>query len=233
MPDHQHLRRHRGRRLLPRRRPGRAAEGLLARRSGRWAWTWTCSTRTASRCAARSASWSAAALAGNDARHLAGPGALPRDLLVALSRRLAHGDWAVIDEDGYWFLHGRSDDTLNVAGKRIGPAEVESARWSSHRPSPKPRRSAFRTRSRARCRGVFVVLKPGAEATAADVTAAVSRRARQGVRAGPGAVRARASEDPLREDRAPRREGDGARKRPGRPLDAREPRGARGNPQCR
>jgi acetyl-CoA synthetase len=38
-----------------------------------------------------------------------------------------HGDWASIDEDGYWFLHGRSDDTLNVAGKRIGPAEYESA----------------------------------------------------------------------------------------------------------
>ena len=37
-----------------------------------------------------------------------------------------HGDWATIDEDGFWFLHGRSDDTLNIAGKRIGPAEVES-----------------------------------------------------------------------------------------------------------
>jgi acetyl-CoA synthetase len=38
-----------------------------------------------------------------------------------------HGDWASIDEDGYWYLHGRSDDTLNIAGKRIGPAEFESA----------------------------------------------------------------------------------------------------------
>ncbi|MEA2517735.1 MAG: acetyl-CoA synthetase [Actinomycetota bacterium] len=38
-----------------------------------------------------------------------------------------HGDWATVDEDGYWFLHGRSDDTMNVAGKRIGPAEYESA----------------------------------------------------------------------------------------------------------
>ena len=37
-----------------------------------------------------------------------------------------HGDWASIDEDGQWFLHGRSDDTLSVAGKRLGPAEVES-----------------------------------------------------------------------------------------------------------
>jgi acetyl-CoA synthetase len=38
-----------------------------------------------------------------------------------------HGDWASRDADGYWFLHGRSDDTLNIAGKRIGPAELESA----------------------------------------------------------------------------------------------------------
>ncbi len=37
-----------------------------------------------------------------------------------------HGDWGSIDEDGHWFLHGRSDDTLSVAGKRLGPAEVES-----------------------------------------------------------------------------------------------------------
>src|SRR6266545_1773898 len=42
-----------------------------------------------------------------------------------------HGDWASIDEDGYWFLHGRSDDTLNIAGKRIGPAELESAAIAS------------------------------------------------------------------------------------------------------
>lgn len=38
-----------------------------------------------------------------------------------------HGDWVRIDADGFWYILGRSDDTLNVAGKRIGPAEVESA----------------------------------------------------------------------------------------------------------
>ncbi len=38
-----------------------------------------------------------------------------------------HGDWASISPDGYWFIHGRSDDTINVAGKRVGPAEYESA----------------------------------------------------------------------------------------------------------
>ena len=37
-----------------------------------------------------------------------------------------HGDWALVDDDGFWFIQGRSDDTLKIAGKRVGPAEVES-----------------------------------------------------------------------------------------------------------
>ena len=37
-----------------------------------------------------------------------------------------HGDWAAVDADGLWYILGRSDDTIKVAGKRIGPAEVES-----------------------------------------------------------------------------------------------------------
>ena len=38
-----------------------------------------------------------------------------------------HGDWAQKDEDRLWFLHGRADDALNVAGRKVGPAEVEGA----------------------------------------------------------------------------------------------------------
>lgn len=37
-----------------------------------------------------------------------------------------HGDFAAIDEDGMWYILGRSDDTIKVAGKRVGPAEIES-----------------------------------------------------------------------------------------------------------
>ena len=37
-----------------------------------------------------------------------------------------HGDFAMRDKDNHWFILGRSDDTLKVAGKRVGPAEVES-----------------------------------------------------------------------------------------------------------
>jgi len=38
-----------------------------------------------------------------------------------------HADWAMIDEDGFWFVLGRADDTIKVSGRRVGPAEVESA----------------------------------------------------------------------------------------------------------
>jgi acetyl-CoA synthetase len=55
----------------------------------------------------------------------------PERYLDAYWRRFpgvwTHGDWASADADGFWFLHGRSDDTLNIAGKRVGPAELESA----------------------------------------------------------------------------------------------------------
>ncbi|GIK76012.1 MAG: acetyl-CoA synthetase [Chloroflexota bacterium] len=37
-----------------------------------------------------------------------------------------HGDFAAIDEDGLWYILGRSDDTIKVGGKRLGPAEVEA-----------------------------------------------------------------------------------------------------------
>jgi acetyl-CoA synthetase len=37
-----------------------------------------------------------------------------------------HGDWAYVADDGLWYVLGRSDDTIKVAGKRLGPAEVES-----------------------------------------------------------------------------------------------------------
>ncbi len=43
------------------------------------------------------------------------------------------GDWAMIDADGYWFVTGRSDDVINISGKRTGPTEIEGALMSSGR----------------------------------------------------------------------------------------------------
>jgi acetyl-CoA synthetase len=53
--------------------------------------------------------------------------ALPRDLLEPFSRPYFAGDGAKLDDDGYWWILGRVDDVLNVAGHRIGTMEVESA----------------------------------------------------------------------------------------------------------
>ena len=65
-------------------------------------------------------------MAGDDPRDLGRPGRYIATYWSRWPDVWVHGDWASIDADGDWFLHGRSDDTLNVAGKRLGPAEVES-----------------------------------------------------------------------------------------------------------
>jgi acetyl-CoA synthetase len=37
-----------------------------------------------------------------------------------------HGDFAMRDEDGLYYILGRSDDTIKVSGKRTGPSEIET-----------------------------------------------------------------------------------------------------------
>jgi acetyl-CoA synthetase len=83
-----------------------------------------------------------------------------------------HGDWASIDEDGYWFLHGRSDDTLNIAGKRIGPAELESAAVN-HSAVAEAAAIGVPHEVKGEVAWLYCVLAPGAEATEVDVAAAV------------------------------------------------------------
>jgi acetyl-CoA synthetase len=77
-----------------------------------------------------------------------------------------HGDWASVDEDGYWFLHGRSDDTLNIAGKRIGPAELESAAVS-HPAVAEAAAIGVPHEVKGEVAWVFCVPKPGEEPTPA------------------------------------------------------------------
>lgn len=73
-----------------------------------------------------------------------------------------HGDWARVDEDGFWFLHGRSDDTIKVAGKRTGPAEIEAALIEHPKVSEA---AAIGVPHELKGEAVvcFVVLQPGAE----------------------------------------------------------------------
>ena len=74
-----------------------------------------------------------------------------------------HGDWATRDEDGFWFLHGRSDDTLSVAGKRLGPAEVESA-LASHPSVAESAAIGVPHSLKGETIWCFVVLKPDVDA---------------------------------------------------------------------
>ena len=71
-----------------------------------------------------------------------------------------HGDWASVDEDGFWFLHGRSDDTLKVAGKRLGPAEVESA-LTDHPAVAESAAVGIPHELKGESIWCFVVMKPG------------------------------------------------------------------------
>jgi acetyl-CoA synthetase len=84
-----------------------------------------------------------------------------------------HGDWASVDADGYWFLHGRSDDTLNIAGKRIGPAEIESAAVA-HPAVIEAAAVGVPHEVKGEVAWVFCVLAPGRSATAQEVTDLVS-----------------------------------------------------------
>jgi acetyl-CoA synthetase len=87
-----------------------------------------------------------------------------------------HGDWASIDDDGYWFLHGRSDDTLNIAGKRIGPAELESAAVG-HPAVSEAAAVGIPHAVKGEVAWIFCVLSPGNEPTeevAAEIGSAVA-----------------------------------------------------------
>jgi acetyl-CoA synthetase len=84
-----------------------------------------------------------------------------------------HGDWASVDEDGYWFVHGRSDDTLNIAGKRIGPAEIESAAVA-HPAVAEAAAVGVPHEVKGEVAWVFCVLAPGASAQEEEVRTLVA-----------------------------------------------------------
>jgi acetyl-CoA synthetase len=75
-----------------------------------------------------------------------------------------HGDWARIDDEGYWYIEGRSDDTLKVAGKRVGPAEVESAAVA-HAAVSEAAAVGVPHEIKGESIVVFCVLRPGREAS--------------------------------------------------------------------
>lgn len=75
-----------------------------------------------------------------------------------------HGDWVEIDDAGLWYVRGRSDDTIKVAGKRLGPAEVESA-LVSHPAVAEAAAIGVPDDVKGEALVAFVVLKPGVDDT--------------------------------------------------------------------
>ncbi|QZA32128.1 AMP-binding protein [Hydrogenibacillus sp. N12] len=75
-----------------------------------------------------------------------------------------HGDWVILDEYGFWTITGRSDDTLNVAGKRLGPAEIESI-LTAHPAIKESAVIGVPDDVKGEVPVAFVVLKPGWEWT--------------------------------------------------------------------
>ncbi len=74
-----------------------------------------------------------------------------------------HGDFALLDEEGHFFILGRSDDTLKVAGKRVGPAEVETAALA-HPALKEAAAIGVPHPVKGEAIVLFAVLKPGVEA---------------------------------------------------------------------
>ncbi|HTI03924.1 MAG TPA: AMP-binding protein [Gemmatimonadales bacterium] len=100
-----------------------------------------------------------------------------------------HGDWARIADDGFWFIAGRSDDTLKVAGKRVGPAEVESAA-TAHAAVLEAAAIGVPHELKGEAIVVFVVLRAGqheSDALARDIAEAIADRLGRPLR--PDAVR--------------------------------------------
>ncbi|MBI4214959.1 AMP-binding protein, partial [archaeon] len=75
-----------------------------------------------------------------------------------------HGDWARVDREGFWFLHGRADDTIKIAGKRVGPAEVEAA-LLTHPAVAEAAAIGAPHELKGESLVCFVVIKPGFEAS--------------------------------------------------------------------
>jgi|UniRef100_UPI00404AE75E acetyl-CoA synthetase len=84
-----------------------------------------------------------------------------------------HGDWARQDEDGSWFVLGRSDDTIKVAGKRVGPAEVEGV-LTSHPAVSEAATIGAPDELKGQVLVCFVVLKPGATVETSELISHVA-----------------------------------------------------------
>ena len=138
-----------------------------------------------------------------------------------------HGDYALADEAG-WFILGRSDDVMNVAGKRVAPAEIESV-LATDAAVAESAVVGIPDATKGEAVWAFWVRRPGAAdatATRTGVGAAHGtgcRPGRQAVRACARGPRRTAAEDQVGQDPAPGGPRGRARHRSRRSVRGREP----------
>ncbi len=99
-----------------------------------------------------------------------------------------HGDWAMTDEEGFWYILGRSDDTIKLAGKRLGPAEVEAV-LTGHPGVSEAAAVGVPDQVKGEALVCLVVLRPGwapGEALARELTVRVAEQLGKALR--PAAV---------------------------------------------
>ena len=90
------------------------------------------------------------------------PAAIHRYLFLARARPMGTWRLGADRQDGYWYILGRSDDTIKVAGKRLGPAEVESAAVS-HPAVSEAAAIGVPDELKGEFVVVFAILRPGSE----------------------------------------------------------------------
>ncbi len=133
-----------------------------------------------------------------------------------------HGDWASVDEDGFWFLHGRADESMNVAGRKVGPAEVEDA-MMQHPGVAEAAVIGAPDEIKGEAIVGYAVAKPDAALDAAAVCATVARGSGAGLQTARGADCARASQNTKRQDCAAPAAPEISRRGAGRSLHRGEP----------
>ncbi len=84
-------------------------------------------------------------------------------------------DWAIRDADGYYFILGRTDDVINVAGHRLGTREIEES-VATHPAVAEAAVIGMRDELKGQVPVVFATLKQGVVETPAHVAEGMQRR---------------------------------------------------------
>ena len=139
-------------------------------------------------------------------------------------------DWGIRDEDGYYYILGRTDDVINVAGHRLGTREIEES-ISSHPNVAEVAVVGVADSLKGQVAMAFVVPRDASAIAETrrelklegDIMKVVDEQLGAVARPVARPFRQPAAQDPQRQAAAPRHPGRCGRARPRRPDDHRRP----------